>query len=120
MKEKIKNIILSLASVVAISYSINGFATLNNMHYYRAFKTDLTMVGVLLVVFYFIIDKIKDKKISKSKTIAVCLFSLFMVIGEVMSDAGTYFVIFKSMFTILLTITKLVGGLLYTSDAADE
>lgn len=109
MKESIKNVILSLASVVAISYSIEGFATLNNMHYYQAFKTDLVVVGILLVIFYMIIKKSSNIKISKSKTIAACLFSLFMVVGEVMSDAGTYFIIFKSFFTILLSLIKLVG-----------
>lgn len=109
MKEKIRNIILSFTSILATSFSIETFANLSGMHYYQVFTTDLTIVGILLVVFYMIIRKEFNTKISKSKIFASWLFSVFMVIGEVMNDAETFLILFKTPVTFIFSLIKLVG-----------
>ena len=108
-KERIKNIVLSFFSIIALFFSINKFLKLKNNYFYNAFSTNNLVLGILLVVFFYIYEKSKDCKIDKSTKIMALIFAIFMLLGEVLSEAKTYFIIFNFLIAFILSIIKVIG-----------
>ncbi len=109
MKNKIKNIILSICSSFCFFVNLNLFKDISNISYIKFMQ--INSLGMLLVFIISFYINIKNKKyhISKSKYILCWLFSFFMVLGESLATEETITVLYSNIAILLFSFVKIVG-----------
>lgn len=109
MKNKKLIILFSLFSSIAIFLDLIDFVSIDNIVY--ELFSDKNVLGMALFSFGLIYFgfKNKDKDISILKKVLVCLFSVFMLIGESYASSASLHLLIKNPAVIAISIIKLFG-----------
>ena len=109
MKNKKRIILFSILSSIAIFLDLVDFRSIQDMTYEHFYNKNVLVMGILAIILIRLGISNKDKKISKSKTVLVWMFSLFMLIGEAYVGKGTFNLIIANITTIIISIVKVLG-----------
>ncbi|MCX4364495.1 MAG: DUF6020 family protein [Bacilli bacterium] len=109
MKNKRLIILFSLLSSIAVFLDLVDFQSIQNMNYEHFYNKNVLIMGLMSLTLIKLGLANKDRKISKSKTILIWLFSAFMLIGEAYVGKGTLNLIFANVTTIIISVFKIIG-----------
>lgn len=109
MKNKKMIILFSILSSIAIFLDLVDFQSIQDMTYEHFYNKNVLIMGILAIILIRLGISNKDKKISKSKTVLIWMFAIFMLIGEAYVGKGTFNLIFTNITTILISIFKVLG-----------
>lgn len=109
MKNKRLIILFSLLSSIAVFLDLVDFQSIQNMSYEHFYNKNVLIMGLISLTLIKLGLANKDRKISKSKTILIWLFSAFMLIGEAYVGKGTLNLIFANVTTIIISVFKIIG-----------
>lgn len=111
MKGKRLLVLLSTLSSMAIFLNIGDFKSINDANYEVFYNMNILFMGLCTFILYKLYLVNIKKNISRSKFFLAILFSIFMILGEVYVDAGSYSLLFTNVTTVLVTLFKLIGYL---------
>lgn len=109
MKHNIKYFLCSLLSVLAVFLNLSMFKSISKLDYSLFYNINVTVMGLCTLGLILLYRKVGSFKLDKIKCFLTVLFAVFMLVGESYVEAGTYFLIFKNIATIILSIVKIVG-----------
>lgn len=110
--KKFKNIIIVLIEIFAAIFSY-GF--INKTKFSINSLNPFSIALLISIIFYFKYNK-KYKDLSKSKKVLSHIFTIFMIVGEIVSITGDLLSIFKPIYFVV-TIFKYIGYVVIFNNA---